>query len=178
MTTTRTPEEILEEARTHIGRESEPVPSRYPVENDPIRRYCHMVDDDNPLFLDPEYAATTQYKGVIAPPFYIRQTTGPGPWPKTAAAPSILSDIPAPGSRNVNLNTEFEVFRPVRPGDQISYTQRIADVYIKGTRLDPKAFWFAYETIYRNQDNEVVMIMRNTIMRHRTPEELAAAGDA
>ena len=44
-----------------IGRKTPLYHGRYPVEYDPIRRYCHMVEDDNPLFLDPEYAATTKW---------------------------------------------------------------------------------------------------------------------
>ena len=173
----KTPEEILEEARALIGMETEPVPSRYPIEYDPIRRYCHMVGDQNPLFLDPEYAATTKYGGVIAPPFYIRNMSGPGRWPPTSEASGISARVPTPGSRNVNLNTEFELLKPVRVGDQISKTQRLADVYIKSVRLDPKSFWMVYETIYRNQDGETVLIERNTLMRHRSVEELAAAGE-
>ena len=52
----KTPDEFLEEAKKMIGTETEPVRFLYPVEYEPIRRYCLMVDDDNPLFLDPEYA--------------------------------------------------------------------------------------------------------------------------
>jgi acyl dehydratase len=175
----KTPEEILEDARKIIGLESEPVPSRYPVEYDPIRRYCHMVDDDNPLFLDPEYAGSTEFGSVVAPPFFIRQTAGPGPWPPRAEeTPGVVSQVPAAGDRTINLNTEFECFKPIKVGDRISTKQRVVDVYIKAIRLDPKAFWTVYDTIYTNQDDDVVLVMRNTLLRHRTPEEVKAAGDA
>lgn len=175
----KTPEEILEDARKFIGTESQPVTSRYPVEYDPIRRYCHMVDDDNPLFLDPEYAATTEFGSVVAPPFFIRQTAGPGPWPpRTEEVPGVLAQVPSPGDRTINLNTEFECYKPIKVGDRISQKQRLVDVYIKAIRLDPKSFWTVYETIYTNQDGEVVLVMRNTLCRHRTPEEVKAAGDA
>src|SRR5262245_47040994 len=97
----KTPEQVLEEAKTHIGDETEPVPSRYAVEYDPIRRYCHMVDDDNPLFLDPDYAKDTDYGAVVAPPFFIRQTTGPGPWPPAAQAASVLALVPTAGERTI-----------------------------------------------------------------------------
>ena len=42
----KTPEEILEEARKMIGLETEPVSFPYPLEYEPIRRYCLMIDDD------------------------------------------------------------------------------------------------------------------------------------
>ncbi len=42
--------------------------ARYPVEHDPIRRHCHMVGDNNPLFLDPEAAARGPHGAVVVPP--------------------------------------------------------------------------------------------------------------
>ena len=176
---TNTPEEMLQEARKLIGWETEPVPSRYPVEYDPIRRYCHMVGDDNPLFMDPEHAANARYGSVIAPPFFIRQTSGPGPWPpRSQEIPTASGRVLSPRDRNIVLNTEFELLKPVKVGDRISQTQRLVDVYIKPIRLDPKTFWLVNETIFRNQDDEVVATMRNTMVRHRTPEQVKAAGDA
>ncbi|MCX6022977.1 MAG: MaoC family dehydratase N-terminal domain-containing protein [Chloroflexi bacterium] len=175
----KTPEEILQEARKLIGSESAPVPSRYPVEYDSIRRYCHMTGDDNPLYLDPEYAATTKYGAVIAPPFFIRNMSGPGPWPKQAPGQEgRLPVVPTAGKRTINLTTEVELFEPVKVGDRITRFERIADIYIKAIRLDPKAFWVVTETIYQNQERTTVMVQRNIGLRHRSPEEVKAAGDA
>ena len=56
----------------------------------------------------------------------------------------------------------------------ISKYQRLADVYIKPIRLDPKAFWIVYETVYTNEKGEEVMIERNTLCKHRSPEEVKA----
>ncbi len=176
---TKTPEEMLEEARKLIGLETDPVPSRYPVEYDPIRRYCHMVGDDNPLFLNPEHAANSRFGSIIAPPFFIRQTSGPGPWPpRTEEIPNIAGRVATPGDRNIVLNTEFELLKPIKVGDRINQSQRLVDVYIKPIRLDPKTFWLVSETIYRNQDGDVALITRNTMVRHRTPEEVKAAENA
>lgn len=173
----KTPEEILEDARKLIGAETEPVYGRYPVEYEAIRRYCHMSDDDNPLFLDPEYAKKTKYGGVVSPPLLVGNFAGPGPWPPAREGPS-LPPIPSPGNRRINLTTEWEFLKPVKVGDHLSSTSRIADVYIKGIRLDPKAFWTVTERIIRNQQGEVVAIGRNIGLSHRTPEEVKAAGDA
>jgi hypothetical protein len=48
------------------------------------------------------------------------------------------------------------------------------DVYEKPIRLDPKAIWIVTENTIRNQDGEVVAIGRNTLLTHRSPEEVAA----
>lgn len=174
----KTPEEILEEARKLIGAESEPSHGRYPVEYEPIRRYCHMSDDDNPLFLDPEYAKKSQYGDVICPPLFIGNHTGPGLWPPVRETGRGLPPVPAAGDRNINLTTEYEFLKPVKIGDSLSATSRIGDIYIKAIRLDPKAFWTVTERIIRNQNGDVVAIARNIGLRHRTPEEVKASGDA
>ena len=56
--TQRSAEEVLKEARKLIGVETKPRQALYPVEHDPIRRFCHMTNDNNPLFLDPEVSKT------------------------------------------------------------------------------------------------------------------------
>ena len=109
----------------------------------------------------------------------MQTTTGPGPWPpQTVEVPDMTALVPAAGDGNIVLSTAFECLKPVKVGDRISQDQRLVDVYIKATRIDPKAFWLVWEIIYRNQNNEVVLTIRNTMVRHRTPEEVEAAGDA
>ncbi|MBI2863550.1 MAG: MaoC family dehydratase N-terminal domain-containing protein [Chloroflexi bacterium] len=170
----RTPEEILEEARKLVGTETPLRRAPYPVEYDPIRRTCHMVSDRNPLFLDPEYAKKTKYGAVISPPAMVNYFSGRGAWPHSMME-SMIS-VPTAGDRAINLTVETEWFKPVKVGDWLSEKHRLADVYIKAIRLDPKAFWVVQERIISNQDGEVVCIERNTSLRHRTPEQIAEAG--
>lgn len=51
------------------------VPERetwnYDVTPDTIKHFCYGTDDDNPLFIDPAYAAKTRYGKLIAPPGYL-----------------------------------------------------------------------------------------------------------
>lgn len=171
----KTPEEILEEARKLIGTETPVRKGRYPVEYDPIRRFCHMTGDRNPLFLDPEYAKKTRFGSVICPPGLVHLFAGVG-WP-TETINEFLALIPAPGDRPVNLTHEAEWFKPVRVGDQLYEKMHLVDVYMKPIKLDPKAFWFVFETIITNQDGDVVCIERTTRLRHRTPEQIAEAGE-
>jgi hypothetical protein len=50
----------------------------------------------------------------------------------------------------------------------------IVDIYQKPIRLDPKAVWITIETRITNQDGELVAAIRNTLLRHREPEQVAA----
>ena len=167
----QTPEEILTEARKLIGSETGMAQGRYPVEHDPIRRYCHMTDDTNPLFLDTDYAGSTHYGAVISPPLLIGYFTGNGPWPPTDGSESSLPAIPSPGDRLINLTTEWEFYHPVKVGDRLSYKRRIADVFIKGIRLDSKAFWLKTEMLIYNQDDTLIAMSTNLLVRHRTLEQ-------
>ena len=65
----KSPTEILEYAQKRAGTRTETVPGRYPVEYDPIRRYCHMIDDLNPLYLDKEYAQKAGFGDVVYAPY-------------------------------------------------------------------------------------------------------------
>jgi hypothetical protein len=54
-------------------------------------------------------------------------------------------------------------------------TRRVADVYQKGINIDPEAVWIVAEAIITNQREELVCVIRNTLLTHRTPEEVAVA---
>lgn len=161
--------------KEYIGREFGKSRGRYPVEHDPIRRHCHMVDDRNPLFLDPEYAAATRWGGVIAPPsgWLAMYFASLGPWPPAFEA--LVPVVPAPGRRIVNMSQDVEWFDVIRVGDELSVVRRITDVYQKAIGLDPEAVWVVTESTISNQRDETVCLVRNTLIFHRTPEEVAAA---
>jgi acyl dehydratase len=168
------PYDIESVRREWIGRASERVAGRYPVEHDPIRRHCHMVGDTNPLFLDPDFAARTRHGGVIAPPVLVEYFAGNGPWPPVQEAPRLMQQIPTRGDRLINMNQTMEFHRPVRVGDRISSQMVIVDIFEKPIRLDPRAVWIVFESRLTNQDGELVGVVRNTLLTHRTPEDVAA----
>jgi len=174
-----TPEEILEKAKKMIGQETEAAPGRYPVEYEPIRRYCHMVEDDNPIFLDPEYAKKTMHGEVVCPPFQIYNFGSPGPWPPGEAMDPFMHQLPTtPGSSFMVMGNDWEFFRTVRVGDRIWMKNRFVDIYIKAIRRDPKARWIVTERMYTNQDGDKVASWRMTVVAVRSPEEVKASGDA
>ena len=159
----------------YIGTEIAKSRGRYPVEYDPIRRHCHMVDDNNPLCLDQEYAQSTEHGAVLCPPsgWLALYFASLGPWP--AVFEPLLPIVPAPGKRIVNMNQEVEWFAHIKVGDHPSVRRRVADIFQKGISIDPEAVWIVAEAIITNQRDETVCAIRNTLLFHRTPEEVAAA---
>ena len=159
--------EIFEIAKKRIGIETKSIPGRYPVEYDPIRRFCHMRDDANPLFLDPAYAKKAGYKDVVCPPLLVGYFAGPGVWPPSDAGPRMMAIPILPPSAaqdsprsSINMATEYEFFKPVTVGDRLSSKSRIGDVYMKPIKRDPEALWQVIENIITNQDGEVVCIAK------------------
>src|SRR5947209_6371706 len=49
----------------------EPPPFNLEAHFDTIRHFAHAYGDDNPLYCDPEYAATSRWTSLLAPPFYL-----------------------------------------------------------------------------------------------------------
>lgn len=173
--------------RDWIGRTSAKKRAKYPVEHEPIRRHCLMVGNENPLFIEPGYVPRTPSPPTALWIFSWVGRLGPqGPrLGKTAKAPAdgkkseegaFALGMPMIGSQFTNMGRELEFFLPVYVGDHLSSATRTADIFIKPTRLDPESLWIVNEDIITNQKDEVVCIIRNTLMNFRTPDELKAAG--
>jgi acyl dehydratase len=62
---------LVEALRERIGQKHELQQVNRLVTSDTLGRYALGIGDDNPLFLDPDYAATTPFARVIAPPTFL-----------------------------------------------------------------------------------------------------------
>jgi acyl dehydratase len=137
-----------------------------------------MVEDNNPLFIDPKYAATTEHGAVLCPPsgWLALYFASLGPWP--AAFEPLFPIVPTPGKRIVNMSQDVEWFARIKAGDHLSVVRRIVDVYQKGITIDPEAVWIVSDADITNQRDELVCRIRNTFLTHRTPAEVTAANAA
>ncbi|MBK6740782.1 MAG: MaoC family dehydratase N-terminal domain-containing protein [Haliea sp.] len=175
-----------------VGKLISAASGRYPVEYDPIRRHCHMVGDLNSAFLDPKIAKAGPYGAVISPPSMLpTYFAAGGPWPPLEIAniesdgPLFTFGVPTPGDRGINMEVAWEFLEPIRVGDVLRLELRVADVFKKPIRLDPHAIWIVVETSFMNQHDSIVATWRNTMLVHRSPEQVtrdaqreAAAGSA
>jgi len=157
-----------------IGRSTAKISAPYPVEHEPIRRHCLMVGNENPRYLKPGYAPRTPCPPTALWIFSWAERLPPVVKPRV---PLLEMGLPMLGSQFTNMRRESEFLLPVYVGDRLASQTRIADIFQKSTRVDPKSLWIVTEEVITNQDNAVVCVIRNTMMNFRDPEELKQAGE-
>lgn len=150
---------ITDEMRAAIGVESES--NTFLVHEDAIVKFAESVEDTNPLFNDPVAARKSRHGGLVAPPTFLRSCY-PG-------EPKVRVKIPYQTS--VDGGSQWEYFCPVRPGDSITVTQQISDLYEREGRLG-KMLFIVRDIRYVNQFGDLVALERNKGIHYQPPEEL------
>ena len=148
---------ITQEMRDAVGVESDPV--TYEVEKGAIIKFAEAIGDANPVFNDDQAARQTRYGGLIAPPTFLRSARS-GP-------PRV--DVKSPYPAALDGGSEWEYFEPVRPGDRVTVTIRIADIFERPGRLGNMLF-IVRETRYVNQFGAVVALQRSTGISYQPAE--------
>ena len=139
---------ITQEMRDTIGVESEPI--THDVERGAIVKFAQAIGDANPLFNDEEAARKTRLGGIVAPPTFMRSLI-------SNPAPSFKNPYPA----NLDGGSQWEYFHPVRPGDRITVTTKLAELFERPGRLGNMLFSIR-ETNYVNQFGQRVAVQRTT----------------
>jgi acyl dehydratase len=123
-----------------------------------ILRFAEGIGDDNPLWTDPAYAATTPHGTLIAPPSFIFACLG-------------SVQVGWRGLGGFHADTKLTFHRTIRVGDKIT-----ARVFFDGFE-GPVASRFAGRRIkdylrqeYRNQDDELVAAFICSRMRFERTE--------
>ena len=137
----------IEQLKQAIGMESKPYVNE--VERGAILRFAEAIEDPNPQFNDEATARKTPYGGLVAPPTFLR----------------FLKHNPLPVQSlyggTLDGGSEWEYYEPVRPGDRITVTLRLADVWERSGSLGPMLF-SVNEFTYENQLGQLVATQRAT----------------
>ena len=112
---------------------------------DTIRHFCEGIGDMNPLYQVSEYAEKTKYRKITAPPCFLYSVY----WP-------CAQGITMRGVHSWHSGNEWEWYRPIFEGDEISFEVTPTDVFERPSTQAGRV-WQAYdETIYRDQRGEVI----------------------
>jgi acyl dehydratase len=127
---------------------------------DHIRAFALSYGDDNPLYCDADYAVGTRWGSVIAPPAMAVTMCSPllgDPRPEAIArAKKGLFR----GIHQLHSATEWEWFRPVRPGERIHRFGGQEKVEVKTSKFAGTSVQRVNREVVMNQDAEVVCAYR------------------
>jgi acyl dehydratase len=150
-----------------------------PVNQPMIRHWCDAMGDNNPLYTDPEFAATTAHGGVIAPYTMIQAWTMTG---YTGVAPAGTKGLPRGLDSHFDLLTEggFEsvvavncdqvYLQAVKPGDDIYQTTMLESVSDKKQTALGEGYFTTELYLFYNQRDEKVTEMRFRLLRFNPPQ--------
>lgn len=122
---------------------------------DAIRHFAYGTDDGNSLWLDPDYAAKSRYKKLVAPPAFVVSVLYP-----------ILHGAPmqAPLSSLIG-GLEFEWYLPVFVGEKLQAKSFQTDMYEKKSRSGRRLVFVISECTYTNQNDKIVAKATGTMIR-------------
>jgi uncharacterized protein len=152
--------------------------ARDPVNLPAIRNWTDAVGDANPIYTDPEFAASSVHRQLVAPPAMVQVWTMPGLRPAAADADTdplgqMMTVLDAAGFTSVvATNCAQTYFRYLRLGELLSLRAELTDVSgPKQTALGEG--WFVTTKNVWYSGDEPVAEMDWRVLKFRPP---AAAG--
>ena len=139
------------------------------IERGRIREFADALEDPNPIYRDPEYAASTPLGGVPAPPTFLRTFL-------FETRDSVDSLKVEDWSYIVHGEQEFEYIAPVLAGDVLTGRDKILKVFRKESRRGGTLTFAVIETTFHNQRGEKVQVARRTLIETGERIQDAAGG--
>jgi acyl dehydratase len=160
-----------EEVLKLIGYEAPQVVSD-PITAKEIKRYALAIGDWNPIYHDKAQAKKSRYGGIIAPPAFALwachpvsqdgfvENLTPGGYPERQGAffiPKLPQENPLHGG------DEHDFYLPIRPGDVLSASTKVMDIYEKAGKARAMIF-VVTETVVKNQVGKLVDVFKVTMI--------------
>jgi acyl dehydratase len=127
-----------------------------------IAAFARALGDENPLYVDATAASRGPFGGVVAPPTYpiafMTQAMSGGM--------EVFLELGLNFMTLVHGEQEFEYVRPIRAGETLTLTGRIADVYEK-TGSSGTLDFVVLETEARDAGGAPVFFSRNVLNSRR-----------
>lgn len=161
-----------------LDRDGAPTHGPDAVNEAMIRHWAAAFEDRNPIYTDPDAAATSRHGGIVAPPLmlqtWIMATPDLTAMAHNGGVPSEAGDIrvfalldEAGFIAPLASNSEYEIERYLRPGERVSATTVLEEVSPeKRTRLGPGHF-VTWVTSYTDDAGDVVGRQRFRMLKFR-----------
>lgn len=140
----------------------QPEQFNYGVTRDNVRHFAYCIPDYNALYLDQEFAETTRWRGIVAPPGYLYAHGSPA-W--LGKMPGIRNASGEELTGSDNATEAWEFFHPVRPGDTILSRGKVAGIEPKKSRKLGEAVLVDCEMDFANQNGEAVARLHSYTFR-------------
>jgi acyl dehydratase len=134
--------------RSVLGKEF--ARSEEQVTREMLLDYADMMGATNPIYLDTQAAQAQGYRDIIALPTFITLR---------GALPLTPPDMEFKGM-GVNAGYECTFYGVIYPGDTLTYSTCLADLYEKTGRSGTLRF-VVRETTIRNQHGDLIAVLRN-----------------
>ena len=154
-----------------------PAVATDPVNQPMIRHWAYALEDMNPVYLDPEFAAKSRFGSIVSPPAMLQTWTmappkisgilerGGIPIEITTNPLAFFEEAGFTGS--VATNSEFEIERYPRLGDVITSTTVIEDISDEKKTALGTGHFVTWVTTYVDQQGEVLGRQRFRLLRFR-----------
>ncbi len=159
---------------------------KFPVEGSHIMMFARSIGDENPIYHDEDYAATTEPGRVIAPPtfaqssaqfdpdYFLRPKVGE-PWFGSGKEATGIkrqgSGGGGGGGGGLHAEQHFEYHRHIGPGDVLSGTVKPGKTWERESKRAGKLTFTETITEYRDQNGELVITARGVGVRTERPVE-------
>jgi len=136
-------------------------PPGLPVERGKVHEFAEAILDDHPHYHDAEAAAAAGLPGVVAPPTFA-MATALFPDRDARIAPELAELDPR---YSLHGAQEFVFERPVCAGDVLRSEPGEVKSYTKEGRRGGTMKFVEVETLYRDQQGEIVVRSRTTAIQ-------------
>jgi N-terminal half of MaoC dehydratase len=179
---------LTAQVKAVIGATAEKIEASLPwgIEREGLRIFTQAIMDPDPRYWDDEFAKSTKFGAVITPPIYctyLGRRTRPGAEDpvtrafaenpnsdgiggvRTPESRGGLPDVPTHLKRILNAGNEIEVLQYPKLGDRVYSQAKYSDIKERVGKDGSRMLIVTTETVYTNQNDEVLCILRASSIR-------------
>jgi len=160
-------DEVRERLEKYVGQPmGPPGEAPDPVNIPMIRHWVDALNDQNPIYLDSEFAANTHHAEIVAPPAMLQAWSMPRPKiegiaERGGSPVDMVTDNPIPVLDaagyvgTLATNSELEFIRYLKPGDQLHTATAVESISARKKTSLGQGYFLTWITTYTVGDEVV-----------------------